>query len=258
MIKSAFHIVLFLALLHTVPVSAQTKLCTAGVIEYEKTVNMYDFIQRKVDRDNSAFMQPAIDKYKQEHDRFRKAQSSLVFTTTRTFYSPKEDAGTSAAFFDNDAAVGQPNHVFHDLGSGLAVTQKQLFGETFLVKDSMRKITWKITDETREIAGFTCRRANGLIMDSVYVVAFYTNRIPVAGGPESFSGLPGMILGVALPHLHITWFATSVIEKQPSPNNIQPPVQGRPLDNQGLRKKMNDLLKGPEAYVYFSLIAYLL
>jgi GLPGLI family protein len=48
------------------------------------------------------------------------------------------------------------------------------------------------------IAGFNCRRANAMIMDSIYVVAFYTDEILTTGGPESFSGLPGMILGVAL------------------------------------------------------------
>ena len=30
--------------------------------------------------------------------------------------------------------------------------------------------------------------------DTVYVVAFYTEDIPVSGGPEMFGGLPGMIL----------------------------------------------------------------
>ncbi len=57
------------------------------------------------------------------------------------------------------------------------------------MQDSTRKITWKITDEMREIAGFSCRRANAIMLDSIYVVAFYTDQIPVSGGPESFSGL---------------------------------------------------------------------
>jgi len=31
----------------------------------------------------------------------------------------------------------------------------------------------------------------------INAVAFYTDDIPVSGGPESFNGLPGMILQVA-------------------------------------------------------------
>ena len=90
------------------------------------------------------------------------------------------------------------------------MSQKTVFEQTFLVEDTLRRIKWKITDETRPIAGFNCRRANALIMDSICVVAFYTDEILTTGGPESFSGLPGMILGIALPHEHITWFATKV------------------------------------------------
>ncbi len=45
-------------------------------------------------------------------------------------------------------------------------------------------------------------------MDSVYVIAFYTDQIIPSGGPESFNGLPGMILGIAIPRINTTWFAT--------------------------------------------------
>jgi GLPGLI family protein len=31
-------------------------------------------------------------------------------------------------------------------------------------------------------------------MDSVFIVAFYTDQIVTSGGPESFNELPGMIL----------------------------------------------------------------
>jgi GLPGLI family protein len=38
----------------------------------------------------------------------------------------------------------------------------------------MRNYQWRITDETRTIAGFECKKAVTKICDSVYVVAFYT------------------------------------------------------------------------------------
>ncbi len=89
----------------------------------------------------------------------------------------------------------------------------------------------------REIAGYTCRRANALVMDSIYVVAFYTEVIPVSSGPEIFSGLPGMILGVALPHENVTWFATSVKDND-TLKEIKPPAKGKATDNTGLRKTL--------------------
>lgn len=132
-----------------------------------------------------------------------------------------------------------------------------MFEETFLVKDTTRNIKWKITGETRVIAGYTCRRANAIVMDSIYVVAFYTDAIPVSSGPETFSGLPGMILGVALPHDHVTWFATSVSDK-PLDKPIVPPAKGKVVDTMGLRKTLESALKQYGDYLKKALKIYLL
>ncbi|MFY7651080.1 MAG: GLPGLI family protein [Chitinophagaceae bacterium] len=88
--------------------------------------------------------------------------------------------------------------------------QKEVFEQVYQMEDSIRNLTWRLSDETRTIAGFECKKAVTKICDSVYVVAFYTDQIIPSGGPESFGGLPGMILGLAVPRLHTTWFATAV------------------------------------------------
>jgi GLPGLI family protein len=89
-------------------------------------------------------------------------------------------------------------------------------------------------------------------MDSIYVVAFYTTEIPVSGGPESFSGLPGMILGVALPHENVTWFATKVTDNSIPPNVVVPPKKGKVTDNKGLFTTLQSVMKnwGEEAQPY--------
>lgn len=85
-----------------------------------------------------------------------------------------------------------------------------LVGQKVIIQDSLKQITWKITDEYREIAGYNCRRANGITADSVYVVGYYSNEIPIDGGPESVRGLPGLILGLVVPSQHISYFASQV------------------------------------------------
>ena len=75
--------------------------------------------------------------------------------------------------------------------------------------------------EVRDIAGFDCKKAVTKICDSVVVVAFYTDQIPLQAGPENFNGLPGMILGIAVPRLGTTIFATS-ISLQVAPNYVLP------------------------------------
>lgn len=88
--------------------------------------------------------------------------------------------------------------------------QKSVFGSSFIIEDSIARIEWKLTNESRLIAGFNCRKAVGKIMDSVYVFAFYTDEIIISGGPCSINGLPGMILGVTIPRLYTSWIATKV------------------------------------------------
>ena len=82
--------------------------------------------------------------------------------------------------------------------------------DELLLQDSIPTVKWKYTDEYRNIAGYDCRRANGLIQDSIYVVAFFTNQLEVPGGPELIQGLPGTILGVSIPSKNINMFATKV------------------------------------------------
>ncbi|HEY5327656.1 MAG TPA: GLPGLI family protein [Mucilaginibacter sp.] len=227
-----------------------------GIIEYEKTINMYALFRKDINKDNDSYMQPAFEVYKKNQPQFKKLKSTLSFADNKTMFNPVEDESTGGGFWGDDAMVKQNNITFADLQNGTFISQKKVFEETFLLKDSTRKIHWKITDETREIAGYTCRRANAIILDSVYVVAFYNDGIPVSGGPESFTGLPGMILGVALPHENITWFATKVTETAVDPKAVLPPKKGKPVNNKELGKILVAAMKDWGTYAQASLKAF--
>jgi GLPGLI family protein len=110
-------------------------------------------------------------------------------------------------------------HQKHELGT--VISAANVFEDTYLINDSLVKYEWKITGEVRDIAGFECKKAITKICDSVVIVAFYTDQIPVQAGPENFNGLPGMILGIAVPRLGTTIFATS-ISLQALPNYVLP------------------------------------
>jgi GLPGLI family protein len=111
-----------------------------------------------------------------------------------------------------------------NLNEELTVMKKSLFEKEYFIKDSLTKYEWKITGEIRDIAGFECKKAVTKICDSVVVVAFYTDQIIVKGGPESFHGLPGMILGLAIPRLSETIYATKLELISPE---IPIPVEGK-------------------------------
>ena len=214
----------------------------SGTIEFEKTVNMFALIKKEINKDNESFLEPAFETYKKNQPQFKKLKSTLTFGDGKTKFVPGEPE-ESRGFFGDNAMVSQNNTVFTDLDSHTFINQKVVFEETFLVKDSTRKINWKITDETREIAGYTCRRANAIIMDSIYVVAFYTDKIHVSGGPEGFTGLPGMILGVALPHENITWFATKVQVVDIPTATIHAETKGKKIDRKSFLDALYKVMK---------------
>lgn len=256
-------IIIFLAFIiagHTLFAQGTQHFTTSGTIQFERRLNMFNVLKKQINKYNESYMQQVYDNYKKNNPQFKVQKSVLSFSKDKSLYVPVPDEPTTSNNFMWSAAptVQQPNTVYNDLNTGTSTIQKKAFEEIFLLKDSTRKITWKITDETRDIAGYTCRRANAIIMDSIYVVAFYTNEIPVSSGPESFTGLPGMILGVALPHDDNTWFATKVTDTSLPPNALNPPAKGKPVNNTQLKAKLNEALKdwGSEGLSYMKVLMW--
>ncbi|SOD20297.1 GLPGLI family protein [Pedobacter xixiisoli] len=241
--KTLKYIVITYLLLATFSSSAQNaRFVTQGTIEYEKRVNAYALIKDQIKIwGDASYYTPVFENYQKNNPQFKTAKSKLFFSNETTAFIPEEEAiVASSNWFSSMIEFQQANKILTDLKTGTSKTQKKVYDETYLLSDSTRKINWKITDEFRNIAGYNCRRANALVMDSVYVVAFYSEEIAVSGGPESFSGLPGMILGLALPHDHVTWFATSVTDASVGEDKLKIPTKGKAVNN----KQLYDILKG--------------
>jgi hypothetical protein len=65
-----------------------------------------------------------------------------------------------------------------------------------------------------------------------------------------------MILGWALPHENITWFATKVTEMTVEPKALMPPKKGKPVNNKELRKTLDAAMKDWGNYAQASLKAF--
>lgn len=235
---------IFLMLLLATGAYAQNvRFVTQGTIVYEKKVNIYALMKEEIKKyPNDTYYVRMFEEYQKTQPQFKVLKSTLNFNKSNTLLTP-EDESTAQSTWNNFTIAKQPNTIYTNVDNHTSITQKKVFEETYLVKDTTRKINWKITDEIRNIAGYDCRRANALIMDSIYVVAFYADEIPVSGGPETFTGLPGMILGVALPYEHVTWFATSVSDQSVTEDKLKAPTKGKPVDNAQLYTILKAALK---------------
>jgi GLPGLI family protein len=214
----------------------QAMFLQRGRIEFEKRVNQYARMDEMRDGREDSW----TDAIKKSTSQYLVTYFDYSFSRNTSLYKPgRENPDNKNPFGASPADV---NIVYSRLDSMESISQKKVFEQTYLVKDSIRNIRWKITDETRKIAGFDCRRANAIIMDSIYVVAFYTDAIITPGGPESFSGLPGMILGVALPHEHITWFATKVLVDDIKEEALKPPTKGKSTDTKEMKEDITKIM----------------
>lgn len=200
---------------------AQSTQIPKGQIVYEKSINVYSFF-KNLDK-------PEAEQYKPGNaNQFYRADYSLYYNDHQSLYVPQKRKESKDMNISILTMVGMDNHIFIDKETDKIIVQKKGVSGEVNYESEIDKIKWKLTDEEREIAGYKCRRANGIMLDSVYVVAFYSTDFDFQGGPESFSGLPGMILGVALPHENVTWFATKV-NMDTDNIDITPPKRGKKI-----------------------------
>jgi GLPGLI family protein len=210
------------------PLHAQDIFLSNGKIEFEKKVNTINSLKDIYKRDDNGGGNDFFSAMLKQVPEWNTTYFNLYFDNNKTIYEPGREVTTNGpkgpGWFQDPA---QDNVVYSNLETNERVSQKSVYEKKFLLTDSLRKLKWKITNDSRDIAGFNCRKATAIINDSVFVVAFYTDQIITSGGPESFNGLPGMILGLAIPRLHTTWYATKVETIEPTASILTPPTKGK-------------------------------
>ncbi len=215
---------------------AQTQFITKGRIVFERTVNQHKpFEEEGGENEWWKEMMKTFPK-------LVKDQYELKFNETRSVYKLEKENTDNKYMWGSKPS--ETDNVINDLSNQTTTIQREIFENTYLIKDTLRNLEWRITQETREIAGFECKKAVTKICDSVVVVAFYSDQIPVSAGPESMGGLPGMILGLAIPRMYTTWFATKLELIEPSTQQLNPVQKGKKVNwaqlNTELKKGMKD------------------
>src|SRR5690554_2955129 len=178
-----------------------------GSIDYEITVNLH----KRFPSNN------------QNNQRFRSPRG--INATSNTQYLVEK-----ATLYFNDTTsifLTHPPESMRDLNrTFLALTQINyndktlqthinLFGEDFFIEDSLPQRIWKFTSKERLIAGKMAKQAITKINDSTTIYAWFDPDFFYSIGPESYSGLPGAILGLAYEDGSITYFAQKIDTNYP-------------------------------------------
>ncbi len=204
-----------LLILSSITLHAQ-QFINSGMIEYEVRINNHRMFGDGI----------FAEMFKDKMPQFSTTYYHLTFNGDKALYKyDRLNEKDKMPWGSNNA---EENIWFSDYENNTCTNQKFIFDNTYLLSDSLMKMKWKLVpNETREIAGFNCRKAQAVIFDSVYVFAFYTDEITTSGGPMGIHGLPGMVLGVTIPRMFTSWIATHIQVVGVKTNIIIPPTKGK-------------------------------
>lgn len=166
-----------------------------GKITYERKTNLY-----KKFKDNGD-----VKEWLKEEDKNKVDIFELYFNDSISVFKPQE-----SELVERMSWATSKNVVYQNQVSRTRLTEKSIWGEKFLVQDSVRTFKWKITDSKRKICGYQCRKAIWVANDTTRLYAWFCNEVMPSIGPESFVGLPGTILGLATEDGGVIYFAKSV------------------------------------------------
>lgn len=166
----------------------------SGKIVYERKTNLLKIPNLP------PFLQRAAEEKKYNIDEF-----VLTFNKNGSAFVPIPKESTGPADMLSAKNTVYCNRVTMD-----RMTLIDMMGSKIYIQDTVNKIRWTMTDNTRKLAGYNCKMAIYRLNDTTNLYAWYAEELIPTVGPETFSGLPGAILGLATEDGGIVYFAKSV------------------------------------------------
>jgi len=228
-----------------------------GKVTYERTVQMMITIS---DQD------PALQNMlpKSRTDRFE-----LLFGNNQSLWKQLEDdvqdemaGGSGPGFQFRMISAGADDVSFYNFDASQRIDQRELGTKKYIVEDSIRRLNWKLSDETKTILGFNCRKAiaqrvgsrtmmtmeNGKMerketADTSNIVAWFSTDFAVTAGPGDYQGqLPGLVLEVDVNNGRQVYKATEVSTKV-DVASIKAPKSGKKVTSAEFNKERDKMME---------------
>lgn len=196
-------------------------------------------------------------------------QIEVLFTNTaslrRQIQNELPDAFASGDGGGNQIRImgGADDISFHHFAEGRKVEQREFATKQYIITDSIQKLNWKLTGESKTVLNYACQQAiatrigkrmemsmeNGKmsrkeVPDTVRVVAWFTPAIPVPAGPELQGQLPGLILELEMGD-QVSYKAIEVSQKVDA-SAIKEPRKGKKVTMEEFNKEREKVMKEME------------
>ncbi len=215
----------------------------------------------KVDDNNQ---NSAMQKQLQEQLRkqFQK-EYRLTFNKYESIYKQNEklDTPSPSSSGIQIRITGGSDIMYKNVKENRYTNKTEIYGKLFLIKDSLSSKNWELINETKNIGEYTCYKAifkeeitsqtfndkgeMEKVTKEIITTAWYTPQIPVNNGPESFNGLPGLILEINDGKL--TLICSKIILNPKEKIEIKEPKKGKVVSQERfdeiMDKKTNEMME---------------
>lgn len=127
--------------------------------------------------------------------------------------------------------------LYKNISENLILEESGFDSKPYLIKDTLPEIDWKISRETKEVAGISTQKATAVLNDKhkTQVIAWYAPKLNFKNGPDKFWGLPGLILEL---ETHIDYpdggsegnlYKATKVEVPEKNLNIRRPAKGKEI-----------------------------
>lgn len=127
--------------------------------------------------------------------------------------------------------------------AGTMVEARRFLGRTFRVTREQPSLEWQLTSEQAEHLGYMVLKATAQKDSATTIDAWFTPQIPVQAGPESYGGLPGMILVLSVNDGQVQYQATEVVLGELEEGTIRPPDEGDEMSQEEFEKLVKERLE---------------
>jgi len=169
-------------------------------------------------------------------------EKELIFNESTSLWKNAETDATEheATFEDTNeqgnvrikmVTTGSESVLYKDFDKNQKVEKTDFMGKVFLINGELKAYPWKLTGETKSVAGYDCQQA--IFQDTTQKVeAWFTPQISVSTGPADFGALPGMILELSIDDGQTTISATKIEFEKLESDEIQAPKKGKKVSQE--------------------------
>lgn len=199
-----------------------------GKVVYERTSQL-----------NIRLSGPMGDPGEHSLPRSRTDKFELTFGNNTSLWKASEDENDNENMTTGEGmqvrmiVAGNDDVLYTNFETGKKVEKREFFDKTFIINDTIAKLKWKMTGETKTILGLPAMKAtttristrtmmnmeNGKmerkeVQDTSMIEAWFTTQIPISAGPAEYQGqLPGLILEMDIQNGRQVFKALSISEK---------------------------------------------